>query len=54
LLLFFFVQQLPLHTYGRLLKDGDLKIKSTTDNKPKQRFTYLFDQALFITSVKVR
>ena len=48
-------QQSPLSSFGRLLKDGELKIKSSADKNPKQRNTFLFDQALFMTkSERVR
>uniref|UniRef100_F6UNX4 Uncharacterized protein n=1 Tax=Ciona intestinalis TaxID=7719 RepID=F6UNX4_CIOIN len=41
--------QIPLNSYGRLQKDGELRIKSTMDKKAKSRNTFLFDQALFMT-----
>nr|CAB3267600.1 guanine nucleotide exchange factor VAV2-like [Phallusia mammillata] len=41
--------QSPLYSYGRLLKDGELKIKGAQDKNPKARNTFLFDQALFMT-----
>ncbi|CAK8674387.1 unnamed protein product [Clavelina lepadiformis] len=47
-----YTMQLPLHTYGHLLKDGELKVKNSSDRNSKSRFTMLFDQAIFMTSEK--
>uniref|UniRef100_H2YQP4 Guanine nucleotide exchange factor VAV2 n=1 Tax=Ciona savignyi TaxID=51511 RepID=H2YQP4_CIOSA len=38
-----------LTEYGRLQKDGELRIRSSMDKKAKSRNTFLFDQALFMT-----
>uniref|UniRef100_H2YQP6 Uncharacterized protein n=1 Tax=Ciona savignyi TaxID=51511 RepID=H2YQP6_CIOSA len=42
-----------LTEYGRLQKDGELRIRSSMDKKAKSRNTFLFDQALFMTKEEV-
>lgn len=40
--------EVDLICYGRLIKDGDIKIKSHTDQKTKSRYVFIFDRAMFI------
>jgi len=45
-----FSDHMLLNAYGRLLKDGELKVKVANEkNKPKMRNVFLFDQALIMT-----
>ena len=40
-----------LNSYlGRLLKDGEIKVRSHEDNKIKTRYVFLFDKVIVITA----
>ncbi|KJE98262.1 hypothetical protein CAOG_008252 [Capsaspora owczarzaki ATCC 30864] len=41
----------PLISYGKLLRDGDLEIRTKDDSKPKQRYIFLFETALIVCSI---
>lgn len=36
----------PLQHYGRLIKDGELKIKSHDDQKIHSRYVFIFDKVI--------
>lgn len=38
----------PLHAYGRLLKDGELKIRSHDDQKIHMRYVFIFDKIMVL------
>lgn len=44
--------QLPIESdlvlYGRLIKDGEIKIKPHTDQRTKSRYVFIFNRAMFI------
>ncbi|XP_052719365.1 guanine nucleotide exchange factor VAV2-like [Crassostrea angulata] len=41
-----------LKDYGRLQKDGELKVKNNTDNKIRFRYIFLFDKAMLMCKAK--
>lgn len=44
----------PLHHYGRLIIDGELRIKAHNDQKQKLRYVFVFDTVLVMCkAVKV-
>jgi guanine nucleotide exchange factor VAV len=45
---------IKLNDYGRLLKDGELKIKDHTTQKISSRYCFVFSQAMFMCKAKVR
>lgn len=40
--------ELDLTFYGRLIKDGEIKVKPHTDQRTKSRYVFIFDRAMFI------
>lgn len=38
----------PLESYGHLLKDGELKIKSHDDQKVHSRYVFIFDKIMIL------
>lgn len=40
--------EIDLICYGRLIKDGEIKIKPHTDQRTKSRYVFIFDKAMFI------
>jgi guanine nucleotide exchange factor VAV len=49
--------QMPENTtfkdYGKLLKDGELKVKSHEDNRQKTRYIFLFDKVMLMCKSKI-
>ncbi|GFY35885.1 guanine nucleotide exchange factor VAV3 [Trichonephila clavipes] len=41
-------EDLELKDYGRLLKDGELKIRSHDDNRLKNRYVFIFDKVMLM------
>lgn len=37
-----------LEKYGRLLRDGELRIKAHNDNKVRNRYVFIFDKCMII------
>lgn len=42
-----------LAAYGRLLLDGELKVKAHEDQKLKLRYVFVFDKLMLLCKVKV-
>lgn len=40
--------EVDLMCYGRLIKDGDIRIKSHAEQKTKNRYVFIFDKAMLI------
>lgn len=48
------LENYPLEHYGRLIKDGELKIKSHDDQKIHSRYVFIFDKIMiFCKSIRV-
>ncbi|XP_053380469.1 proto-oncogene vav-like isoform X3 [Mercenaria mercenaria] len=45
-------QNTSLRDYGRLQKDGELKVRSHVDNKVRQRYIFLFDKVMLMGKSK--
>ncbi|XP_078325478.1 guanine nucleotide exchange factor VAV3-like isoform X4 [Crassostrea virginica] len=46
-------QNTTLKDYGRLQKDGELKVKNHTDNKIRIRYIFLFDKVMLMCKAKM-
>ncbi|XP_064650133.1 guanine nucleotide exchange factor VAV3-like isoform X3 [Lineus longissimus] len=42
-----------LKDYGRLQKDGELRVRSHDDNRPKTRYVFLFDRVMLMCKAKM-
>ncbi|XP_060561933.1 proto-oncogene vav-like isoform X3 [Ruditapes philippinarum] len=46
-------QNTSLRDYGKLQKDGELKVRSHVDNKVRQRYIFLFDKVMLMGKSKI-
>ncbi|KAL4219511.1 Guanine nucleotide exchange factor vav2 [Mactra antiquata] len=44
---------MSLRDYGRLQKDGELKVRSHVDNKVRQRYIFLFDKVMLMGKARI-
>lgn len=40
--------EIKLETYGRLIKDAELKIKAHDDQKARNRYAFIFDKVMIL------